>query len=281
LRRELNATYLASSCAQTNIIKNSLSGKMGKLGKILEAVGGSVPVIGGGVQFLGLVLSAVDENLQNQYVERFANIADSAMEMDRLGQGIAQRLVEDCFYREVLDNKRQSLVKQIFSKILKVATTSLDKADKDLMKMGTEVVMKLGSDEVADKLVLYRDRIEEELAMYRGRLAVMFGGKRDDQSPDPQLAQTSDPAAAPPPEPKASPDQVDPIDEATVDDTTRGQTHAKVLVSIIITKVFHEEVKVSGGKESIESVFVEAVIEAVRAHFAPKAGQDGSSSLTL
>jgi hypothetical protein len=110
LRRELNATYLASTSVQSEILKSNLSGKMGKLGKILTAVGGSVPMIGGGVQFLGMVLSQVDSLEQSEYVKRYSRVARSVTEMDEIARSIAMQLLDDGFDKSVLDQP-QSLLK--------------------------------------------------------------------------------------------------------------------------------------------------------------------------
>jgi hypothetical protein len=117
--RELNATYLASSCVQTKIVKNSLSGGMGKLGKILTSMGGSIPMIGGGVRFLGMVLSEVDSLRQSDYVKRYSSVAVSTSEMDEISRAISLKLLDDSFDKTVL-HRPESVLKEVFSVVLKL-----------------------------------------------------------------------------------------------------------------------------------------------------------------
>jgi tetratricopeptide (TPR) repeat protein len=193
LRRELNAAYMASSCAQTEIVKNSLSGKLGKLGKLLTSVSGSIPMIGTGVQFLGLVLSSVDSIKQTQYVERYSRIASSVIEMDLISRGIASRLVEDSFDKSFL-NQPESLFKRIWTCVLNLGMCCLESgvASAHIQSMITGVVMSEGSNMVAEKIV------EKEKMFAR---AARFFLRKNKVHPDEVETETAAAAAAPRPSP--------------------------------------------------------------------------------
>ncbi len=236
LRRELNGTYLASSCVKLDLVKNNMKGKMGKVGSILSSIAGSIPMIGGGIQFLGLVLSKVDEIHQSQYVERYCRVSMSAGDMDVISKAIALRLLEDDFDKSVLVDS-ESIWKEIIGKLFDVGVSLIE--GENIKAAVFDSMMTEGSELVAEKVVDVTKRFISRLNPFRSK------NKSAKESIESQ--QNGDNLEG---------------DDCHI---ANGEKHGNVLSSLIINQIFVGEVTTEGCSNWRE--FVERVVRMVFSHF--------------
>jgi hypothetical protein len=109
IRSELNATYLAATVVQTDIVQSSKTGMLGKVGSALETVGNYVPMIGSGVQLFGSILNLVDQNMQARLIQNYANLANDSVEMTNLANEIAIRLTQSHCLKEAISSQPEKL----------------------------------------------------------------------------------------------------------------------------------------------------------------------------
>jgi tetratricopeptide (TPR) repeat protein len=243
LRRELNATYLASTSVQSEVLNSDLSGKLGKLGKILKAVGGSVPIIGGGVQFLGMVLSQADAMQKTEYVKRYSHIAGSAMEMDEIARNISWMLLDDTFHKSVLDRPR-NLLRDIFSRVLNIGRIFFENVVEergDLQAASVNVMMTEVSSRIAER---YESASTQVSSLFKSLRKSHLGEFEREE-----LTLTNM--------------NTDTLLVSNEED--RGEAHGKLLASLIISKIFAGEITTEGRVNRRE--LAERVVEHIYGHF--------------
>ena len=92
LRIQLNSIYIACSAVTTGMVENQQTGAAGKIGKGLEVVGKCIPVVGVGVQILGMVLEKSAEKFRKVKVDRYTHLVQDAVEMSKLSEQVARKL---------------------------------------------------------------------------------------------------------------------------------------------------------------------------------------------
>lgn len=92
LRAQLTAVYTAAQAVQTDIIDCDKTGKIGNAGKALHMIGGSIPIVGAGVQFLSTLLSYVDNRRQGARIGIYARLAANSTEMAALADRVAKEV---------------------------------------------------------------------------------------------------------------------------------------------------------------------------------------------
>jgi tetratricopeptide (TPR) repeat protein len=118
MRWELNTVYLAAMVVQTDIVKSSKSGSVGKIGKLISSISSHIPMVGAGVNLLGYILGSVDVIHQKTIIARYASLAIDAVEMSNLAKLISQSLVSNDLIKNSSDRGHSTTVFSKFTQIL-------------------------------------------------------------------------------------------------------------------------------------------------------------------
>ena len=235
MQHDLNATYLAAMTVQTDIVQNSKTGKLGTLGTILSTAVGFIPTLGGAVQFLGAVLSSVDKSQQTKMVKMFAQIAASSSDMDNISKDVAKLLVQDNFDKSVLDNNSSNMseklanyflsfmngltevaanrcVANITSALTTTASNAAQSAAQDLSAKAAETVIS------KPKKFFKLPNFYSKKTATKKDLTVVKGTEIDGAA---EVQELSSDAKA----------------------KKQGEIHAHIISSIIISKIFKEDIK--------------------------------------
>jgi len=126
LVQKLNAVYLATTVVKTGIVGHQQTGMIGNLGNILQSLGVHTPVVGLAVHLSGKVLTKLDNTMQGKMLERFANLASGAVEMDNISKTIAFDLTTRLEELDMVKIAKPDSFKERFLEVLKVAIDSID-----------------------------------------------------------------------------------------------------------------------------------------------------------
>ena len=89
-----NSFYVAMSAISTGRIKDEGKGAMGVIGSLFNEVGNDFPIFGRAVKIVGTFFTAIDNVLAQKKIQNFKNFALSSVEMAKISDKIARKLVK-------------------------------------------------------------------------------------------------------------------------------------------------------------------------------------------
>jgi hypothetical protein len=127
LRIQLNAIYLASMTISSGMVGNQKRGAIGKVGDMLNAAGGQIPIIGAGIQFFASILSAYDEKQQEDKIKAYANnLVPDSTEMAELSRKISLRIVSEFKLKGYVKETLLQKSWKALSKVGEAVNTAID-----------------------------------------------------------------------------------------------------------------------------------------------------------
>ncbi|MEK6734573.1 MAG: hypothetical protein AABY27_05655 [Pseudomonadota bacterium] len=135
---ELVELHMAAMVVQTNLVANSQSGIVGSIGSVFSSVSKHVPIAGIAVDFLGILLSAIDSNMQAKVSENIANVVMDSNEMSSLAKELALFILVGKINKEQLKtgnyieklqeviDSAQEIKATIFRKVAELIVNGLD-----------------------------------------------------------------------------------------------------------------------------------------------------------